>query len=516
MAAKQTMKAKLLVFVLLGATFAWPGQARAQLSSRSRMWTLALRSADAVNKGQIRNALRGFNGALASVESAEIKTAKALCFTLLGHSDKALAVLKSTAKAGATLPEVHYWTGRLLFQKGATLKACKAMDRALSLGGDRPVFLIAKALICRRAGRLGAARKAILEAASRTGDLMDPRLFPDPRAGILDLVFASLKPFPRKQKAWVTMVHLYYAGGHFKRAEALTQRILKRWGRIHEALFMKARCRLAAGDLKAALKWANKTLGSQPSDAAALALRGHIHILRDKNRRALADIERAVRRNPRNPINLTRLGHLLWNKGHYGRAERMFRYALVRAPNLASAHLGLANALDRLKKVKTAEVHFRAAIKANPANAKYRQSYAVFLQKNDKKEAAKKLLRVAKELDKVQNGFKKKITDAKKRRTQIEKVLEALKRNRLDGAAALLKGIKRPRAAVFFVQAHILSLKKKGASSKARSALGSLKPKKLLSPSARVTHLSVSGKTRAGKVSYRFIRQLHFVNPSLL
>ena len=463
----------------------------------------------------------GFEMAIKSVAAEEMKTALALCYLIGGRAKPALKKMQKITSEGAVLSEAHYWHGRLLFSDGKSSEACKSMNRALSLGGDRPEYLLAKAMICRSAGKREAGRKALLRAAALHGELLDPRLFSSPHGAVLDLVYHSLKSFPRKQRAWVTMAYMYFNGGFYRRAEDLTDEILKRWGRVHEALLLKARCRFAAADSKTALSWVEKALASQASDGGALALRGELYNRLGKTKRALADFERAVKINPKNPSNLTHLGHLLWKKGNYGRAERMFRYALIRAPSSALAHAGLAKALDRLKKLEDAEKHYRAAISANPASPEHRRRYALFLQRHKKDKQAETQLSIAKDLSKAQSGFESKLARMLKSYSWYKEALKVANagKGKRQVAEKLLKKSAMPRVVKDFLFMHIDLKNEEGgrrkvSNSKVTSILSRLNPRKLLDPGVKVTLFTVKGKA-GKKVDFVYMRRLHYVNPGL-
>lgn len=509
----------LVISVFISALCFAPGMVNAQMAAKNKMWSLAIRSADHLNRGDLKGAVMGFEMATKSVAAEEMKTALALCYLIGGGAKQALKKMQKITSEGAVLSEAHYWHGRLLFLDGKNSEACKSINRALSLGGDRPEYLLAKAMICRRAGKSDAGRKALLRAIALNGELLDPRLFPNPHGAVLDLVHHSLKSFPRKQKAWVTMAYMYFNGGFYRRAEDLTNQILKRWGRVHEALLLKARCRFAAADVKGALSWVEKTLASQPSDGGALALRGELYNRLGKTERALADFERAVKINPKNPTNLTHLGYLLWKKGNYGRAERMFRYALIRAPSSALVHGGLAKALDRLKKLEDAEKHYRAAISANPASPEHRHHYALFLQRHKKNEQAETQLSIAKDLSKARSGFESKLARMSKSYSRYKSALKVAHKGKRQAAEKLLKKSAIPRVVKDFLFMHIDLKNKKGGRGKVSNAkvfsiLSRLNPRKLLDPSVKVTLFTVKGKA-GKKVDFVYMRRLNYVNPGL-
>lgn len=492
-------------------------EARAGTAAQNRMWSLAIRAADSLNRGDTQNAVHGFQQAVEFVAGEEMKTSLALSRFIAGDAKRALKDLEELAKDGAALSAVHYWHGRLLSSAGDHAKGCRSMDKALSLGGDLPVYLIGKALICRRAGRTSEARKALLDAAARHGNLMDPKLFPDPHAGVLDMVFESLRNFPRKQTAQVTMAHLYFNGGFPCRAEEFADGILKQWGNIHEALFLKARSRLAAGDAKSALSWADKALASRALDGAALALRSKIHMFLGNSDRALADMERSVRLDPKNPVNMGHLGHLLWDKGHYGRAERMFRYALARSSSSAPAHMGLAKSLERLKKHEDAEKHYKTALSINPMSIEYRQAYALFLQRRGEEKSAKHQIITAGELSKAQKKFEKKVSESIETYSVLEKALGA---ETPEKAEQLLKKTSVPRAAARFLTLHMIvrkdpSARSASSLSMASRVLAALDPGLLLNPSMSVNLVTYSGRVHR-KVEFTYARRFNFVNPSLL
>lgn len=494
------------------ALLTWAPSASGQARGESLMWAASLRGAHSAAKGDFKRAASAFRSALQWVESPEIRGALALCRLARGDRRGASSLLAKLARSRTTAHEIHYWMARIDLAAKRYGAACNNANNALSLGGDRPELLLLKSAACKLAGKSSSAGRALARAAEKTGDLLDSRFYPGVVGGVLDLVARSLTTFPDKQRAWVTMAHIYYTARHYSKAEHLADRVRKRWGHVHEALFIKARCRLAAGDVNGALSWANRTLGSRSSDPAALALRAEIRMMQNEPAKALADLEKSLRGDPRDGYNLSRLGKLLWEKGHYARAEKMFRYALVRLPRLASAHHGLALALARLKKHDQAEKHYKLAISSSPARPSYRKAYAVFLQARDRDDEANKQLRIAKSLDRYRKRFSKKATKIEAlRRSQLQAVRLA-SRSKLEAASKKARKISKPSSARWFLQSHIRSARKEKNLSSARRALGGITAPSIWSLDRKVTRIEVRGKA-LGTVRFVFQKHLAYANP---
>jgi tetratricopeptide (TPR) repeat protein len=489
------------------------GPAEARNRAVGLMWEAALKGARAAVSGRYKTAHAHFTQALQWVKSPEIAGARTLCAYAMGRRQKAQKSFNRLTATRTAFHGVHYWAARLSMAARDYRGACTHARNAVNLGGDRPPLLVLEAAACHKGGKRPAAARALMRATQKTADLLDGRLYPGLRGGVLGLVLRSLNVFPRKQSAYLTIGHLYFQARHYRAAEALADRVRDKWGHVHEAFFLKARCRLIQGDLNTALKWINRALAARPADPAALAVRAQIFMLQKKNARAVSDLERSIRANPKEPFNLTRLGHLLWKKGHYGRAEKMFRYALARFPSLASAHHGLARAADRLKKPKRAEIHFQTAIKNSPSNPIYRKAYAVFLQRRKRETDARRQLKIARTLDRFRDRLSKKMSRIEKIRTAQKKVIKEAQKSNLNAAKKKLAQLNGPRSLKRFLRARLLHLAKKKSLAQARAALSGLARRAVWSLKKRVTIVSVSGKADGGKIAFRQQQYLPYANP---
>ncbi|MCD6498924.1 MAG: tetratricopeptide repeat protein [Deltaproteobacteria bacterium] len=477
-----------------------PGPAWAQNSARGRMWTEALKGAALAADGKLDQACVRLDRARRWKNDVAVRAALALCHLAAGRPTTARLMLEKLARTAGELPAVQYWLARLLARR-SPVRACHAMNAALSLGGDLPRYLVGKALLCRSVSHAAAVDSLAL-AASKTWDIMDPRLYPDPVAGLIDMVDQALRTFPNKQQVLLTLAHLYVTAHRLSSAEATARRVIATWGHVHEAYFVLARARYLAGDYKAAATWVERTLGSDPSDPQALALRAALSIREGKIVRARSDLERSVRADPTDAVNLARLGHLYWKTGAYPRAEKMFRYSLARMPSLATAHHGLALALARRRKFVEAERQHRLAIAGNPVNALYRRGYAQFLQQRGKAAAARQLA-VAKSLERQYARFAKTVMLAQAYRRQVL----ALHGGRV------VRSWRGPAAPRFFILAGITKTQS-DRRRKAARALSGLKARKLLGLDSVVV-LQHSGRLRGGP-SFLYRQYLDFVRPSLL
>jgi len=477
------------------------GLARAQNSARGRMWTEALKGAALAADGKLDQACVRLDRARRWKNDVAVRAALALCQLAAGRTATARVMLEKLARTAGELPAVQYWLARLLARR-FPVRACHAMDAALSLGGDLPRYLVGKALACRSVSH-AAAVDALALAASKTWDIMDPRLYPDPVTGVIDMVDQALGTFPNKQQVLITLAHLYVTAHRLSSAEVMARKVIATWGHVHEAYFVLARARYLAGDYKGAATWVGRSLGVEPSDPQALALRAALSIRTGKIIRARSDLERSVRADPTDAVNLARLGHLYWKTGAYPRAEKMFRYSLARMPSLASAHHGLALALARRHKFVEADRQHRLAIAGNPVNALYRRGYAQFLQQRGKAAAAARQLAVAKSVERQYARFAKLVAHAQAYRRQVL----ALHGGRV------VRSWKGPAAPRFFILSGIAK-SKVDRRRKAAQALSGLRARKLLGLDSVVV-LQHSGHLRGG-LAFLYRQYLDFVRPSLL
>lgn len=459
--------------------------------------------------GVPKKAMVLFKSAFSYREAPELVVCIALCQLAQGQKDEAFKTLAQITGQQAALPQLYYWRARVKLAQGKSMEACRLLDVALSLGGDRPYFLAAKAMACKAAGRTAQAVRSMVQLVRKQRTLIDPALFPDPAYGVADLVSRLLRTFPNRQKAKTTSAYLFYRAQFFMKAEELLAEVMKRWGQVHNAVLLMARTRQASGDRAGALRWAERAVGSSPGDPSSLALRAEIYLLHGRKDEARADLERAVKADPKDVISVSRLAKAFWENGQYARSERYFRYALARDSNLAFALHGYAQALDRRKQTAQAEIHYQRAIASNPANPLYRQSYAVFLQRQGRKAEAKKQLAVAARLNAYIKRYKLMTRKAMEYIEGYEKASSISSPALLAAALRKLSGPDAPRA---FLRARLAVLKGQNPTAWAQKALSGLHVGRLLLPGRPIQLLELTG--RADKnVSFSLRQNLPAVNP---
>jgi predicted O-linked N-acetylglucosamine transferase (SPINDLY family) len=96
---------------------------------------------------------------------------------------------------------------------------------------------------------------------------------------------------------------------------------------------------------------------------------------------------------------LLKLGVLFWTSNQSRAAAQAYQYVLDREPDQPDAHLGLANALESLGELPSAEAHYRAAIRGQPAEAAIYHNFGLMLSWQGRVDEAQSLIETAVQLN---------------------------------------------------------------------------------------------------------------------
>jgi len=146
----------------------------------------------------------------AARKRATVAVETARMIVALGDGDVAevLAAHGRAVALGGDDPDLHYFAAILELKRKQPGKALVHLERAISVGGERPAYLVAQATALRALGRAEEAERALLGAARKEADLLDPRLYPDLGRGMIRVVERALRGYPNRHRLRLTVAQL--------------------------------------------------------------------------------------------------------------------------------------------------------------------------------------------------------------------------------------------------------------------------------------------------------------------
>ncbi len=153
-------------------------------------------------------------------------------------------------------------------------------------------------------------------------------------------------------------------------------------------MFNQALQQFQAGTLGDAADICGRLIEVDPEDFEALHLGGVVALRQGDQVRALALIERAVRRRPEDPQAQQNLGALFARQGRLSDAEACFRRALAIDPGLADANANLGLALASQNRYGEAITCYRQALARDPRHAEAWNRLGLALVRQHKLEEA--------------------------------------------------------------------------------------------------------------------------------
>lgn len=490
-----------------------PAEAR---SARGKRWGQILQVASLAAKGRTAQAIYALRSLRYTQDTPALATASALCRVLGGDLKGGLKDLSKGLQLGGSYVDGHYWTAAVALRAGQTTAAHQALRRALTLGGDRPHYLMLQILLAKKTGRLAEARTTLAKLAKKRCELLDPGLYPDPMAGLVDAILYALRRYPQQASLLFTAGNLMMMTRRFRQAEGYylrAQKILKQSAGL---LMRRARLAMVDANLPVALRLLNRGLALVPGASDLRSVRAEVLIALGRPTQARAELERSVKANPKNSLDLSRLADLLWDSGAFGRAERLYQYALRRNRGLASARYGVARALDRRGRHKQAERSYRAATALSPSNERYHLALALFYDKLGRKaDGARARVRARRA-----HALARSLRQLDRRSVAIGAVARQACRvaraSALPAAHLILGRMKGAPAVRGFLAAHLAARGGKTHAAGLAAALAGIRPARLLlGGSDLLTTLTVKGQIAPG-VPVVLKRFLTYVNPALL
>jgi tetratricopeptide (TPR) repeat protein len=159
------------------------------------------------------------------------------------------------------------------------------------------------------------------------------------------------------------------------------RRVLKEFKRAVEAKFLTC---LSEGDCDVAIANINEAIKFDPRNAEAYAGRGAIYAKKGDYDRAFTDFNKAIEFDPRNPFTYVTRGQVYAEKRDYDRAITDFNKAIEFAPQDASPYLNRGAAYANKGRYDRAMADFNKAIENAPRHASaYSIRGATYAEKGD-------------------------------------------------------------------------------------------------------------------------------------
>ncbi|MBK8481272.1 MAG: tetratricopeptide repeat protein [Proteobacteria bacterium] len=488
-------------------------------ADRAAYWGLLTRAVGEVVEGELPAAVASLGRARAEAPAAAavVDTFVGLVALAGGQVEAARRHLERAIARRWAEPLLFYWAARAALRAGRSRVALGYMDRALALGRDRAPLWIGDALIARAAGRSSRAAASAAEAARLWPNLLDPRLFPTPAEGAVELLGRALHELPDPLRLWRTQAHLYWRLDQVLGARQQVSRVLARQPDDADALQLGARCALALGQLDDALRLSARAVQVRGvAVAQALATRGLVLAAAGRGSEALVWLRRGADARPRDVELLLVLAQVCAAAEQGDCARRFFGWAARLAPEQGAAQLGLG--LEHLQqgRLEEARVALARAIRAAPGDPRaYAAAAQVERQRGRAPDELAGLLRAAARVASVERRLMMRVGRVAAAGQRMLLALAACRCE--DGpctppAGGCLRAASRPSgAAGWFLRSHLAAVNGKGASAlaAARAAVARLSPALLLGATAP-TALWAEGRGLDG-VRYRLRRAVAWV-----
>jgi Flp pilus assembly protein TadD len=468
---------------LLVALLSLPGSpARADLA---KDWSLALRAVDQIVEGRPAAAILTLKQMGPLRSRSEVEGLVGLAASSGAHAGKGYPLLAQAAKRGS-LALLQYWAGRAAFAAKKPREALAHFERAIAMGGEQPLFRVAQALVAKAMGRDREALAALESAAGRWANLADPRLFPVPAEGAVQLLSSLLERFPHPLDLARTQGYLYWRLGRILQAQERFATLVSARPGDADALQMLARCSARLGKSEEALRLARQALEAAPELGSVRATIGELLLAAGDAKGALVHLRRAVDVRPRDARLLTLLAQACAETQDTSCATKFFRYAVRREPRSIEAQIGLAVALQDQGDTAGATRAAARAVALEPIDPQVYRVAAHLATLREQKKLAKELTVRA---NKQRKAYRSLENRRKKQRKRLEIVMQAStvcrctpRCQRHDRKCRLV--VRRLRGATgTFMSAHqALQRAKVGhARRMLRSVLRALNPSRLLS-----------------------------------
>ncbi len=336
--------------------------------------------------------------------------------------------------------------------------AVQYIERAIEIGGERPVFVVNLGVSLEAAGRLVEAVPVLEKVIS-----FDPSSFLAHLT--LGNVFLRLRRLPdataHLEKALAIQpqnpsVHnnignVLKASGSFERAaHHYRQTILLQPNhhRAHYNLGVSLRELGAVDDAMASFQTAMAIVPQMPE---ALNELGVLHRRQKRLPEAIALLENAVEQKPNSAVFRNNLANTLIEAERFADAERHLQIAIAANPAFPESHYHLGNALKAREKFEEAVAAYKEALRLRPTFTKASVNLSSALYRLERYDVALKVLEAAREIEpasaELANAQGKVLQALKREDEALECYLEALRldpelpdAHRNAGLALLMRG----------------------------------------------------------------------------
>lgn len=338
---------------------------------RAAHWGLVVRAVGQLVEGDLPAAVVSLGRARAAQPAAAalLDTFVGLVALTGGRLDDARGHFERAIERRLAEPLLFYWAARAELRAGRVAVALEHLERALALGRDRAPLWLADALIANAAHRRPRAVASLAAAMRLWPNLLDPRLYPTPAEGAVELLGRALHDLPEPLRLWRTQGHLYWRLEQVLAARQQMARVLAKQHDDGDALQVAARCALTLGQKDEALQLSERAV--QPRGAVtaqALATRGLVLAAAGFARESLVWLRRAADARPRDVELLLLLARSCAATEQGDCARRFYGWAARLEPQNDAAQLGLG--LEHLQQgqLDEARVALARAIRAGPGN----------------------------------------------------------------------------------------------------------------------------------------------------
>ncbi len=362
------------------------------------------------------------------------------CFLSESAPDKALSLLETEIKKNSASADLHAWLAEIHYQNGQWQVAEQEVAKALAKRDEHFQARWVRARLYRDRGdmlKADAEMRWFVRTYTRRSDMDDDIKDPDEllivgQAGtenarwhnlsdqfrfILNEVYGDVLKF--EPDCWMAE---FQAGmmlsEKFNKPEAIKafNKALKINPRAAEVFVGKGSLALQSFEIRDAEQWAEEALRLNPLLTSALRLRADVCLMTSEYARALALLEKAMKKNSCEEATLARLTACAIFMHNPAQAEKTIATALALNPKPGTFYTHLAQALDDRKYYRDAEKYFTKAIEVNEKLAGPKSNLGLLYMRLGKEKEARQILDKAFKAD----PFNVRVANSRKVLTHLE------------------------------------------------------------------------------------------------
>ncbi len=361
-----------------------------------------------------------FTEALKVLERPQLYSLILLAMVEAKETVAAVKLCGQNVRIALSDPNFHYWCGRLYWEAGNRSAAVTAMENALSLGGDRPHFLMTAALM--QAGTRNAARAELYfhRLIRRDPWILHTKLYPDSLMGmlfVLEDLFTQMEMSARFRHG---LAALAFRGNYLDLSLEFMEAAWKGYGTVPEELHqLRHQLFRAWGRSAMAEKAYSEGIKAHPRSVHFRFHRALALMEENRPERARRVLVEMVKDDPRSVLIHSLLALSWLQTGQLESARKSLEYA--RAQNEELPLLTYADGLyhQRSGQPDRALVLLERAVRMEPTNLQYGAAYLAALTASDRKAAVKAE-------ENRQKVVRKLLQDIQEHETRYQKRLESL------------------------------------------------------------------------------------------